>query len=1204
MLRRTLLLALLFAALVLLPTRLRADTPAAAHILDAYGRPLRPHLDPARYAGPARPPRATADAPQPTAVDNWRGWSAAVYMQWQANGWHVIVSRDGTQRDLTPSGGLQVEPDIARGGDKILFSTRVGDTLDVIRANADGSARRLLTNSSHDESWARWSPDGRQIAYESYAFGAPEIYVMHEDGRNQRRLTNSPAFDGWPTWSPDGTRIAWASTSGGSFGIWLMNADGSAQTRIIDLPFSTYPAWSPDGRYIAFSAAPGGSQWLSVYVYDVVTSDLRALTPPNDVIDHLVSGWTPDGKAITYTEVNYVLSGGRYYWQSTLPKWSALTMDAGGLLDFGPFSDTIWHPRLQTRDVTPPTLTLQAPVGDLLPVPQTLHWTSDADVGPPPNSSLIGFQLQTRVAGQPWPAADVVTTLPASTLSYPLAHPPGVPTDYRLRAVDEALNFSAWQALPNPITLYRSVFNARVTDHTGVPVQGATLTSVPAALRGGATDGDGRLRALLASDPPVVETTWAAAAYGPLPPQRWPGSGLLPVERHVVLPPADNVLPDGQFDGSLGAWQPVGSGTPPTLIDSAYSGSGALRFGTPTATFATPQWQPVAPVIGRLARMATAVTTADGRLHAVFALNSSDGTLGLLHATRAADGRWQPAVNLPLPPDSRGWIANLQLLPSPDGRLALVYSRSAQIFYAAQAADGTWLPATHVLTAEANAPLVRAAYAGQTLVVVCAFEEADGWFTWGVVARARAADGTWLPPETITGGQRGILRLMLDAEGDGTLHALLADDINARYARRSAAGAWSALQMFPSFLTDGTLMRSADGQLHLVGLYNNALYVATRGAAGWSTVRRVWSGAGLGDFWAQTGGAHNGTLVVIMTNLGVTETYSLTSTDGVTWVFTPLAIGPLQAFAERDVLLRSNGGGGVLATILMADGRYVTVNLTGGGAALLGSHAQPALATDDGDVILWRAQVDGDGQLAFSQPLNAPLPPAAGVQHSVTLPATLPNPTLSLLLRQPGASAGADLGLDVLVQPAGGALVRLAALREPLGDWSLVNVDLGAYAGQTVTLRLQPQTSPRLPLAIDVDALALGAARPDLWLTAQAPAVVAPGETLTLTVQVGNRGFVAAPAARLTLTLPAGLTLLAADPPPTTGTRWELGTLPAAAAQTLTLQLRAGAAGDARPRNITLALAGALAETETANNQRSQPLLVGYRQLVPALMRR
>jgi DNA-binding winged helix-turn-helix (wHTH) protein len=63
--------------------------------------------------------------------------------------------------------------------------------------------RRLLVRSMADETWARFSPDGRQIAYMSNESGRWEVYVRPIDG-SSRPVRVSTDGGSWPSWSADG----------------------------------------------------------------------------------------------------------------------------------------------------------------------------------------------------------------------------------------------------------------------------------------------------------------------------------------------------------------------------------------------------------------------------------------------------------------------------------------------------------------------------------------------------------------------------------------------------------------------------------------------------------------------------------------------------------------------------------------------------------------------------------------------------------------------------------------------------------------------------------------------------------------------------------------------------------------------------------------------------------------------------------------
>src|SRR5262249_37645012 len=72
----------------------------------------------------------------------------------------------------------------------------------------------------------RWSPDGKQIAFDSRAGGQADIYVMSANGQSQRRLTSDPADHLAPSWSRDGRWVYFGSNRGGEQQIWKIPADG------------------------------------------------------------------------------------------------------------------------------------------------------------------------------------------------------------------------------------------------------------------------------------------------------------------------------------------------------------------------------------------------------------------------------------------------------------------------------------------------------------------------------------------------------------------------------------------------------------------------------------------------------------------------------------------------------------------------------------------------------------------------------------------------------------------------------------------------------------------------------------------------------------------------------------------------------------------------------------------------------------------
>ena len=124
--------------------------------------------------------------------------------------------------------------------------------------------RRQLTSHTKDNYGARFSPEGRTIAYHSTREGNSEIFLHHLDGSPETRITDDPGPDMYPDWSPDGRQLIFASERlDGRYKILITNSDGGSGRWLLDQPVSIgsrpFPInaglvsrWSPDGRSIAY----------------------------------------------------------------------------------------------------------------------------------------------------------------------------------------------------------------------------------------------------------------------------------------------------------------------------------------------------------------------------------------------------------------------------------------------------------------------------------------------------------------------------------------------------------------------------------------------------------------------------------------------------------------------------------------------------------------------------------------------------------------------------------------------------------------------------------------------------------------------------------------------------------------------------------------------------------------------------------------
>ena len=66
--------------------------------------------------------------------------------------------------------------------------------------NVDGTGRTRLTKNGFEDSYPAWSPDSKQLAFQSNRDGNFEIYTMNADGSGVTRLTRTPTDETGPSW--------------------------------------------------------------------------------------------------------------------------------------------------------------------------------------------------------------------------------------------------------------------------------------------------------------------------------------------------------------------------------------------------------------------------------------------------------------------------------------------------------------------------------------------------------------------------------------------------------------------------------------------------------------------------------------------------------------------------------------------------------------------------------------------------------------------------------------------------------------------------------------------------------------------------------------------------------------------------------------------------------------------------------------------
>ncbi len=185
-------------------------------------------------------------------------------------------------------------PDIY--GDKVIF-TYGGD---LWTAPATGGTSTRLTAHPGVEVFAKFSPDGKWVAFTGQYDGDEQVYVMPATGGEPRQLTYYPAKGPLPPrwgydnqvygWSGDGKYIIFRSQRD-SYALpisklYRVSVDGGA-AEPLPMPEAGSGDYSPDGTKMVYSPRTrdfrtekryGGGQANTLFIFDLKTSDTKRIS--------------------------------------------------------------------------------------------------------------------------------------------------------------------------------------------------------------------------------------------------------------------------------------------------------------------------------------------------------------------------------------------------------------------------------------------------------------------------------------------------------------------------------------------------------------------------------------------------------------------------------------------------------------------------------------------------------------------------------------------------------------------------------------------------------------------------------------------------------------------------------------------------------------------------------------------------------------
>src|SRR5205809_4324606 len=182
----------------------------------------------------------------------------------------------------------------------------------------DGGTARRLTSGPGYTSFARFSPDGTQIAFTSHYDGNTEVYVMPAEGGTPKRLTTSATLgrdDGSDRMGPNNIVMAWENTKplvvlrsrmksfndfiGSHFTVGL---DAELRQQV-PVPRGGFTSFSPDDSKMAFNRVfrefrtwkhYRGGMADDIWIHDFKSGATENLT--NNPAQDICPMWAPDNK--------------------------------------------------------------------------------------------------------------------------------------------------------------------------------------------------------------------------------------------------------------------------------------------------------------------------------------------------------------------------------------------------------------------------------------------------------------------------------------------------------------------------------------------------------------------------------------------------------------------------------------------------------------------------------------------------------------------------------------------------------------------------------------------------------------------------------------------------------------------------------------------------------------------------------------------
>jgi TolB protein len=249
------------------------------------------------------PERRATDDPAIEQGPQWLGDSVIAFTASQpASALWAIDPATGTERRLTPEGERVGAPVPSPDGREVLYNVvRGGGVVDLHVMPAAGGEPRALVAGNGQNSQARWSPDGRTVAFASDRAGLGDIWTIPAAGGEPTRITEGPAAESNPQWSTDGTAIYFMAFGAGGAQLGDVHAVAASggPARAVTTLGNAYSFWKHPARdelYVGSYSGPAGrSQLAAVSGRD---APLRVIWDRSNFLDITLQAFSASGDTL------------------------------------------------------------------------------------------------------------------------------------------------------------------------------------------------------------------------------------------------------------------------------------------------------------------------------------------------------------------------------------------------------------------------------------------------------------------------------------------------------------------------------------------------------------------------------------------------------------------------------------------------------------------------------------------------------------------------------------------------------------------------------------------------------------------------------------------------------------------------------------------------------------------------------------------